>query len=188
MKLILTRHGQTEDNVAGVTMGQHDSPLTEKGKIQAHAKADRLKRGSFNIDRIYTSDLGRSVTTANIIADDMGIDQIEPDKNLREISFGKYEELRYGSIPPRDGGYMTEPFPEGESNQEMAARVIAAVNKIFSSSSAQECVLVVTHSGPIAVILASFYQQDLRTLLSKKVGNDELLEIELSRKLENLVF
>lgn len=188
MKLTITRHGQAEDNVAGVTMGQHDSPLTEKGKIQAHAKADQLKRGPFNIDRIYTSDLGRCVATANIIAGDMGIDEIVPDKNLREISFGKYEGLPYGSIPPRDGGYMTKPFPEGESSQEMAARVIAAVNKIFGSSSAQECVLVVTHSGPIAVILASFYQQDLLTLLAKKVGNDVLLEIDLSQKLDNLVF
>lgn len=44
MKLLITRHGQAEDNVAGITMGQRDSALTPLGVEQAHNKALALKR------------------------------------------------------------------------------------------------------------------------------------------------
>lgn len=99
MKLLITRHGQTEDNVNSITMGQRDSKLTALGIQQAQGKALQLEGLSQKIDYIYTSDLGRCTQTARIISNTLGLPETTPDKNLREISFGKYEGLPYSAIP-----------------------------------------------------------------------------------------
>ncbi len=41
--LTLLRHGESEGNAAGVIQGQSDHPLTDKGRQQAQALADRWK-------------------------------------------------------------------------------------------------------------------------------------------------
>ena len=112
MKLLITRHGQAEDNVAGITMGQRrDSALTPLGVEQAHNKALALKRLPYKIDCIYASDLGRCMQTAKIISDKLGSIEIIPDKRLHEIGFEKYEGLPYDAIPKVEGGYMQKRFP-----------------------------------------------------------------------------
>ena len=93
MKLLITRHGQADGNACGITMGQRDSKLTVLGVRQAERKALKIKKLSQKIDRVYTSDLGRSVQTAQIISDTLGLQKATSDKDLREISFGKYEGL-----------------------------------------------------------------------------------------------
>lgn len=184
MKLIITRHGQAEDNVRGITMGQRDSKLTALGLRQAKRKALEIKKLSWKIDRIYTSDLGRCVQTAQIISDTLGLQRVIPDENLREISFGKYEGLPYNDIPYLEGGYMKVRFPDGESNEIMAARVINVINRIYETNK-DACILIVAHSGPIAAVLASYYSKDLRTMLTDKIGNEEIVELQIDSKLAN---
>ena len=184
MKLLITRHGQAEDNACGITMGQRDSKLTVLGVRQAERKALKIKKLSQKIDRVYTSDLGRSVQTAQIISDILGLQKATSDKDLREISFGKYEGLPYDAIPHVEGGYMKVRFPDGESNEIMATRVINAVNRIYEAGK-DACVLIVTHSGPITVILASYYGRDLQAMLDDKIGNEEIVELQVDRKLAN---
>jgi broad specificity phosphatase PhoE len=66
MPVLLARHGQTEWNALGRRQGQLDSPLTAAGVEQAHRHAKTVAvRG---IDGIFTSPLGRALTTAEIIA------------------------------------------------------------------------------------------------------------------------
>jgi probable phosphoglycerate mutase len=43
MKLILTRHGETEENKAGIIQGQGIGRLSDEGKNQAKKIALRLK-------------------------------------------------------------------------------------------------------------------------------------------------
>lgn len=182
MKLLITRHGQTEDNANGITMGQRDSPLTALGVGQAQGKVLALKKIPHKINRIYTSDLGRCVQTAKIISDAFGLQKAIPDKKLREISFGKYEGLPYNVIPQIQGGYMKVRFPSGESNEIMAARVIEEVNRIYKANK-DACVLIVTHSGPIAAILASYYGKNMESTLEDKIGNEEVIELQIDSRL-----
>ena len=182
MKLLITRHGQAEDNVRGITMGQRDSKLTALGVRQAERKVLELKKLSQKIDYIYTSDLGRCMQTARIISDTLGLRKATSDKDLREISFGKYEGLPYDAIPYIEGSYMKVRFPDGESNNIMATRVIDAVNRIYEANK-HACVLIVTHSGPIAAILASYYGKDLQAMLDDKIGNEEVVELQIHSKL-----
>mgnify|MGYP000397280083 CR=1 FL=1 len=184
MKLLITRHGQTEDNANGITMGQRDSKLTALGIQQAHSKALQLEKLSQKIDCIFTSDLGRCTETARIISNTLGLPEAIPDSNLREISFGRYEGLPYSTIPSIEGGYMKVQFPGGESNEEMAIRVIDAINGIYTANK-DACVLIISHSGPIAVILASYYGKDLQATLNDKVGNEEVIMLQIN-SMQNL--
>ena len=181
MKLFLTRHGQTEDNLAGVTMGQQDSPLTEIGRARVSALGDMLKEAP--IDAVYTSDLGRCLVTARIIAkareEDTPVTSLVA---LRERGFGVYEKQPYTALPPRDPSQMTVAFPGGESSEAMALRVIAAMNGIYQKHTNQT-VLVVTHFGPIATILASIEGISLYEALERRVENADLLELTIAQPL-----
>ncbi|MGE5819264.1 MAG: histidine phosphatase family protein, partial [Deltaproteobacteria bacterium] len=69
-QVIIVRHGETEWNIANIRQGHLDSPLTEDGLAQAKALARRLMRERFSA--LYSSDLGRAMQTARIIAETTG--------------------------------------------------------------------------------------------------------------------
>jgi len=88
MKLILTRHGETTDNVNGIVQGHLDGKLTTDGINQAKKLAIRLKDEKF--DAIYSSDLGRAAETAKEIAKYHPYIKIEYTKKLRERDAGDF--------------------------------------------------------------------------------------------------
>jgi len=87
-QFIIVRHGQTQWNHRGVRQGHLDSDLTERGIAQANALASRLVREHFT--RLYSSDLGRALRTAQIIAASTG-HEIVTDARLRERNLGIFQ-------------------------------------------------------------------------------------------------
>ncbi len=87
-KLYIVRHGETEFNVSGHMQGVVDSPLTEKGQVQARQRAADL--ASIEFAAIYASDLGRAVATAEILKLDREL-IVLTTKLLRERSFGPFD-------------------------------------------------------------------------------------------------
>ncbi|PIN86995.1 histidine phosphatase family protein [Candidatus Woesearchaeota archaeon CG10_big_fil_rev_8_21_14_0_10_44_13] len=65
MRLILTRHGETIENVQHIIQGHLPGRLSEKGLDQARKVAERLK--DEQIDVIYSSDLARTADTTKEI-------------------------------------------------------------------------------------------------------------------------
>lgn len=86
--IYLVRHGETKWNVEQRLQGQTDSPLTEKGLHQAHQIAEQFEHIKFA--GIYSSDIGRAKTTAEIIAQ-YHKKKVQISELIRERSFGKYE-------------------------------------------------------------------------------------------------
>lgn len=81
MKLYLVRHGQSIGNVNKIQ--QHaDTPLSELGMSQANELAKRFK--SIPLDLILTSHFKRAQTTAEIVANQVGV-KLEINELLREI-------------------------------------------------------------------------------------------------------
>ena len=80
------RHGQDEDNAAGLLNGRRDTSLTELGRKQAQSAAQKLKAN--NIEIIYSSPLKRAYETARIVAGELGVDEIIADEHLMERDFG----------------------------------------------------------------------------------------------------
>ncbi|MFZ5975872.1 MAG: histidine phosphatase family protein [Bacillota bacterium] len=95
MKLILTRHGETEWNLMRKTQGATDTALTETGREQARLLARRLR--GIKIDVIYASCMSRAMETAHIIAHEVGAPVVsEPD--LKEYGFGLWEGQHIDSL------------------------------------------------------------------------------------------
>lgn len=67
--IIAIRHGETEWNRIGKAQNQLDSPLTMKGKRQMHNVGRYLTtQKSLTLNAIYTSQLGRAISSAKTIA------------------------------------------------------------------------------------------------------------------------
>ena len=88
--MILVRHGQSLFNVhhdrTGEDPGIPDPSLTEKGKRQAEEAAKRLKDHRHPIRRLLVSPYTRTLETAEIIAETLGL-AIEIEPLIREHAF-----------------------------------------------------------------------------------------------------
>ena len=69
---VFLRHGESIGNAQARWQGQSDYPLTEKGRAQAQALAERWKAEGAKFDLIIASPLGRAKETAEIIAPAVG--------------------------------------------------------------------------------------------------------------------
>jgi len=88
MHVYIVRHGQTAWNIEERAQGHTDIPLDELGRRQAEATADLLSDQP--IAKILTSDLVRSLETANVVARRVAA-PVETNTLLRERFFGQWE-------------------------------------------------------------------------------------------------
>lgn len=95
MRLILTRHGETEWNLLHKTQGRTDTVLTETGREQARAFSRRL--AGVELECVYTSPLKRARETAEILAEPHGVPVVDDDA-LMELAFGAWEGLTFTEI------------------------------------------------------------------------------------------
>jgi probable phosphoglycerate mutase len=91
--LYFVRHGKTILNTLIRAQGWADSALTEAGEQVAQQVGKGLNAEGVKFVSAYSSDMGRSIATANILLKEVGQDnlKVETRKNLREFSFGSYE-------------------------------------------------------------------------------------------------
>ena len=146
--LYLVRHGRTEWNSQGRFQGQKDSPLLPEGRDQAAAAAAFLANAG--VARIVSSPLGRSATSAAVIAEQLGLPVIL-DARLRECAYGVCEGLTRDEIEAqhpglwawRDGDKWSRAFPGGESYGALSERLSA-----FLAEQPDDATLcVVSHRG-----------------------------------------
>jgi probable phosphoglycerate mutase len=150
-QFIIVRHGQTQWNHRGIRQGHLDSDLTAKGIAQAKALGIRLAREHFTT--LYSSDLGRAVHTARIIAASTG-HEILTDARLRERHLGIFQGLDGNQIktkyPEEHRLHRTVGpdyvIPDGESVRQQVARNVAYLTEI-APKHLGETIVVVTHGG-----------------------------------------
>jgi probable phosphoglycerate mutase len=146
--LMIIRHGETEWNRALRFQGYGDSPLTEIGRAQAQALAERLADDP--IDRLISSDLGRARETAGFIAAATGL-EMATDPRLRERHYGPFEGLTIPEIeadhPEAYARFRTDDpdfvLPGGESHRQHYERNVSFFE-----------VYVRDHPGTTAVLVA----------------------------------
>lgn len=155
MILFLVRHGVTEWNDARRYLGHSDLPLSTRGQMQAECLAKRLRSETF--DAIYSSDLQRSVATAESIASAHGL-SIQQDGRLREMNFGLFEGLTYEVIQsehsPMAAAWFADPEcppSNGERLSDMNTRVIETLTDILAGR--HECAVIVAHGGSLRLML-----------------------------------
>lgn len=157
-RIILTRHGQTLWNIEGRVQGSLDSPLTEKGIMQARSLAVRL-RGE-GIEHIYSSDSPRAIGTAEEIRCELGLKTLSTNRALREFAFGEWEgriwqELRVAN-PSVFKIWDLEPHlvtaPGGENMGFVMDRAWNFLQQIINNHS-EETVCLVTHGLTLKMLV-----------------------------------
>jgi probable phosphoglycerate mutase len=139
--LLLARHGETDWNAELRIQGSSDIELNELGRRQAQFLAQELT--DVELDAIYSSDLSRARATAAAVAATHGL-EVSLDPRLRERSFGSWEGLTREDISAFPAGSRHD----GESDDDVRLRVLAAVEEIAASHRGQQ-VLIVSHGGAL---------------------------------------
>ena len=164
-KLLLVRHGITEFNRDRRFMGHSDVELSADGYRQVERLRDRLVNEQ--IDAVYSSDLRRALVTAEVISLGHKL-EIATCPELREINYGKvegltFEEIRhlYPEVAESVANFSPQlKFPDGESFEEFAARTSVFLDKL-ERHPAPQTALIVSHSGPLRVLLCHLLGVDL---------------------------
>jgi broad specificity phosphatase PhoE len=163
--ILLARHGESDWNAARRWQGHADRPLTEKGREQARALAERLAH--VELDAVFSSDLRRAADTAAEVARAQGIEAVEL-QGLREVDVGSWSGLTREEAEQRfPAGFARwqKGFPgwdDGESYEEMTSRVLDAVLGVARAHEGGRA-LVVSHGGPIRAIHAAALGLDVHT-------------------------
>ncbi len=165
-RLYLIRHGATslsaEDRFAGVT----EVELSDEGRWQAEALADRL--AGDRISAVYCSPMHRTTETATIVAQPHSLTPI-PRDGLREINHGRWESLRRSDVevqfPEEYAAWEEDPFTYaplgGESGLSVMARALPVIREIVSQHRDAN-VAVVSHKATIRLLLSSLLGVDPR--------------------------
>jgi broad specificity phosphatase PhoE len=142
------RHGESVGNAQSRWQGQSDYPLTEKGRAQATALAERWKSEGMKFDLAITSTLMRAKETAEIIASTLNVN-METDNIWLERAIGEMEgltadEVRQKPRPP----YVTPYDPvggDGEGDWALYLRAGQALHGLLRRPAGSY--LIVSHGG-----------------------------------------
>ena len=182
LKLYIVRHGETEWNVIKRFQGQLNTPLTEKGMEKLGETGKKLKNILF--DQVYTSELGRTVASAEIILNENNgykNNKLELQKlaELNEVYFGVWQGLTYEEVflkyPEEADNYFynvknyNAENVEAENLKDALERFLKGINKILNRHKSGN-ILVVTHGTVFEMFInyvenKSIFDIDERTLM-----------------------
>ena len=168
-QLILVRHGETLHNVAGIAQGWNDSALSDRGNEQVRKLAERI--AELKPTALYSSPLGRALSTAQAIADITGLN-VQTIEDLREMSYGNWEGMSFldvrGMYKPIYERWIEDPecpCPNGESHNDVRRRLERAFAGIDS-----ERPVIVSHGTAIRIAATALLQ--LPVMASRHFAQD----------------
>lgn len=191
LRIFLIRHGRT--GLEGRYKGQLDVPLTPEGEKEIRRTALTLREilGETGLAAIYSSDLQRASRSASLIAGAFpGDTPVTEMPSLRERAFGLWEGLRYDEIErlyPEDFSlWVKDPLKhrpvKGESTAALRKRTEGAISSLLAGHEDGEAIAIVSHSGPIRVLLCRFLGLPLKNIFRLSVDFASLSLIELYEK------
>lgn len=160
MHLLLIRHGESVDNVAGLYGGSRDAALTTHGVLQAQRLASSLVESSLEVKHVFASNLERAARTAQAVCDSQNKAHtsalvVVQLPELREKHFGNWEGVKFASAaseqrPTQMGAESLESIKTRANVflDKHLAPVLAAV----VDDSANSCVVVVSHGITLGVL------------------------------------
>ncbi len=165
-RIYLVRHGATDLTAEDRFAGSTDVPLSEEGRQQVTALAERLRCDT--LDGIYASPMGRTMETARIIAGPHRC-PLQPEPDLREIDYGRWEGRTRDEVEQEFAeeydAWQEDPLTMapagGESGIQVLARALPVMRRIVQDHR-HRSVLVVSHKGTNRLLVSSLLGFDAR--------------------------
>ncbi len=166
--IILIRHGEATHHTEHFTGGWTDSDLTEKGRRQIEAAAEKLAKDFAGIMphfRILCSDLKRAHESAVIFSKRLGIKQVEDYAFLREKNNGKAAGLKESEArclycPPATLKELDHRnYPGGETRREFFRRTVDGMRE--AAEWEKENLIIISHKGTIQNIIFAWLGMDI---------------------------
>lgn len=183
------RHGESLANYHTEQLGSDmNSPLSERGKKQAHAVGLHFQQKNISWTRIYSSTFPRAFETAKIAcqAQNIPIEEIRQSKALVEQSQGSWNGLErkkiytpniLAKIGTKNSGFVP---PEGESLKMVERRVSSWLedeilyNKVFIEEFPKAWIAVFSHGMAIRCLIRYIFQSDPSLTWKIKIFNGSI--------------
>lgn len=153
-KYYIMRHGQALSNVRGLCSSwpeQFNNPLTTIGKKAVKASAETLK--DKNINLIFHSPLKRTRMSAEIAGKVLKV-EIKPDKRLKEIDFGDYNnkhlEGMWAAFKDEEER-INKGADGGETYNEILGRMMDFLRETDEKYMGKN-ILIISHEGPLFLL------------------------------------
>ena len=169
--IYIVAHGQSEHHVQGLVGGWYDTALTDLGRRQADALAERISElvGEAPDVEVYASDLRRAAQTASPIAKALAVD-VTHMSDLRERSYGSaggrpeawLDEHAVYVGPDGDRLDHRDGIEGAETKREFATRIYRAMDRIVQSPCPTQ--IVVTHGYAVTFAIAAWIRMPLEAV------------------------
>jgi broad specificity phosphatase PhoE len=179
MRLIITRHRETEENKKGILQGHLQGVLSSLGKEQAKKLADRLK--DEKIDLIISSDLDRALDTAKTTVKFHPDARLVTNRKLRERSLGDFQGKTKAEFIIPENMSRSDYFNSGnaENDEQVFERAKDLLKEILKQP--EESILLVGHNRICKSIIGNLKDvEDQRNL--KDLDNVSISEYSFDGK------
>lgn len=156
VELYAVRHGESVYNLSKTLQGRLDIPLSDRGRREALALGEEMRRRGLSFDAFLSSPLSRALETCAILRDAIG-EREKPIRVLEEFTeraFGTWEGKRFTSL----SSLMSTPGfedVEGYENDELLLERVRRGMRLIGREYAGKRVLLSTHSNALKAILCS---------------------------------
>lgn len=158
LRLLLLRHGETDDNAAGRAQGRRDVPLNARGRAQAAAVGESLRGAT--LAAVVSSTASRALDVAEAIAAHHDL-PVETDERLTELDQGEFDGMLIADMRERHADFLRQwrdedpadlRMPGGETMREAQTRMVAACTELVERYDGEE-VVVVSHNLALRALL-----------------------------------
>lgn len=165
-KIVIVRHGESEGNANNIIQGRNnDYGLTEKGKkvtyLNLHSNIDAIRGAR----RIISSTSNRTMETAEIISNELGI-QIFENSNIKEIDAGILSGMDKDEANTIYPNYYQiwkkrqdlDEIPNAEKGEDLQDRVLSFLMQYYDK--VEYCDIIVSHAGFIRCLINTIENRD----------------------------
>jgi broad specificity phosphatase PhoE len=187
MKIIIVRHGETEENKVHVLMGHVPGTLSKVGLTQIAKLARTLK--DEKIDVIFSSDLDRAAKTTKSIARYHKV-PVFYVKELREQNYGVFQGQSLEAVIAAEKSSNMNQISfrplNGENLMDVRDRVKGFVKDLYTKYK-DKTVLLSTHAGVIQCLISIYLGVPMEDAIKMAPKNTEVMAMDVNEKDARLV-
>lgn len=183
VKILITRHGQTKQNVDGVVQGKDHGEINENGFLQIKELIHRLKNEK--ITRIISSDIPRCKITTEEILKEINV-PVEYTSSIREKDNGSlvgksHKDFSWDEL---EGSFETRKAPDGENLEEVRERgrkFFEEIKKKYQQNN--ETILIVSHGAFLKIFIGNLLGMKIYDSIFKLfIEHCSITELEINEK------